>query len=152
MVNRNAFETAMGGVVLLGAAVFMLFVYTSTRSPAMSGGYNVVARFTRVDGLRDGSDVRVGGIKVGTVTSQRLDPRTRIPEVGMTIDTALQIPTDTMATIASTGLLGENYVDLELGNDEEQIKADGVIARTEAAINIFSIISKYLSCASRNPT
>lgn len=151
-MNRNAFETAMGAVVLVVAALFLLFVYTATKSPAMGEGYNVIARFTRVDGLRDGSDVRVGGIKVGTVISQRLDPRTRLAEVRMTIDTALQIPVDTIASVASTGLLGENYIALELGNEEEQIKADGVIARTEPAINIFSIINKYLSCAPRNST
>src|ERR1700730_10276158 len=106
--------------------------------------YDVSARFDRVDGLRTGGDVRISGIKVGTVTSQSLDQQTFLAVVHLTIDPSIKLPVDTIATITSTGLLGENYLALVPGNDEEFIKPGGAIDHTEPPINIFSLINKFV--------
>ena len=74
-MSRNAVETVMGAVVLVVAALFLFFAYTRTQTHTVTG-YEVSARFDRVDGLRTGGDVRISGIKVGTVTSQSLDAQT----------------------------------------------------------------------------
>ncbi|HEX7966939.1 MAG TPA: outer membrane lipid asymmetry maintenance protein MlaD [Stellaceae bacterium] len=144
-MSRNAIETIMGAVVLVVAAVFLFFAYSSTGPKPTSGGYDLSARFSRVDGLRDGGDVRISGIKVGTVVSQNLDPQTYLAVVHINIDQSIKLPVDTIATITSTGLLGENYLALEPGGDEEFIKPGGTIAQTVPAINIFSMINSYLS-------
>src|SRR6202047_2462590 len=74
-MTGNVIETVMGAVVLVVAAVFLFFAYTTSQVRAVSG-YEVSANFLRVEGLRDGGDVRVSGIRVGTIVSQRLDPKT----------------------------------------------------------------------------
>jgi phospholipid/cholesterol/gamma-HCH transport system substrate-binding protein len=142
-MNHNAVETVMGAVVLVVAAVFLFFAYSTSRPPSLSG-YDVSAKFDRVDGLRDGGDVRISGIKVGTIVSQNLDPQTYLAIVHMNIDTSIKLPVDTIATITATGLLGDNYLALVPGGDEEYIKPGGQITHTEAAINLFSLINKYL--------
>ena len=68
MMKRNAVETIMGAVVLVVAALFLFFAYTTSEVRAVSG-YELTARFDRVGGLREGADVRISGIKVGTVTT-----------------------------------------------------------------------------------
>ncbi len=73
--NRNLVETVMGGVVLLVAASFVMFAYKSGSVKSISG-YNVTAKFDRADGVSTGSDVRVSGIKVGSVIEQDIDPDT----------------------------------------------------------------------------
>jgi len=104
----------------------------------------VSAKFERVDGIREGGDVRMSGIKVGTIVSEALDPKTFMAIIKMSIDPSIKLPVDTIATITSTGLLGENYLALVPGNDEEFIKPGGAIDHTEAPINIFSLINKFV--------
>ncbi|HEV2300930.1 MAG TPA: MlaD family protein [Stellaceae bacterium] len=74
-MSGNVIETVMGAVVLAVAAFFLFFAYSTSQVSAVSG-YEVWARFSAVDGIRDGSDVRIAGVKVGTVTSESLDPKT----------------------------------------------------------------------------
>ena len=142
-MNHNAVETVMGAVVLVVAAVFLFFAYSTSRPPSLSG-YDVTAKFDRVDGLRDGGDVRISGIKVGTIVSQTLDPQTYLAVVHMTIDNSIKLPVDTIATITASGLLGDNYLALVPGGDEDYIKPNGQITHTEAAINLFGLINKYI--------
>jgi phospholipid/cholesterol/gamma-HCH transport system substrate-binding protein len=142
-MNHNAVETVMGAVVLVVAAVFLFFAYSTSRPPSLSG-YDVTAKFDRVDGLRDGGDVRISGIKVGTIVSQTLDSETYLAVVHMTIDNSIKLPVDTIATITASGLLGDNYLALVPGGDEDYIKPNGQITHTEAAINLFGLINKYI--------
>jgi phospholipid/cholesterol/gamma-HCH transport system substrate-binding protein len=142
-VNRNPVETIMGAVVIVVAAVFLFFAYTTTQGHAI-GGYEVTAKFTRVDGLRDGGDVRVSGVKVGSVISQSLDPKTFLAVVTLGIDPAIKLPTDTVAHITSSGLLGDQYVSLDPGNEDTLIKAGGEIEHTEPAMNLESLIGSYI--------
>ena len=149
-MSHNAVETVMGAVVLVVAAVFLFFAYSTSRPPSLSG-YDVSAKFDRVDGLRDGGDVRISGIKVGTIVSQTLDPQTYLAIVHMNIDSSIKLPVDTIATITATGLLGDNYLALVPGGDEDFIKPGGQITHTEAAINIFGLINKYLGSGGGSP-
>lgn len=142
-MSHNAVETVMGAVVLVVAAVFLFFAYSTSRPPSLSG-YDVSAKFDRVDGLREGGDVRISGIKVGTIVSQTLDPQTYLAIVHLNVDASIKLPVDTIATITASGLLGDNYLALVPGGDEEYIKPGGQITHTEAAVNIFSLISKYI--------
>lgn len=142
-MKRNAVETVMGAVVLVVAALFLFFAYTTSQVGAVSG-YEVTARFTRVSGLRDGGDVRVSGIKVGSVISQTLDPKTYLAVVRMSINPAVKLPVDTVAEIASNGLLGDDYISLEPGNEETMIKPGGEIEHTQPAMNLESLIGQYI--------
>ena len=142
-MNRNAVETVMGAVVLVVAALFLFFAYTTSQVRAVSG-YEVTARFDRVEGLRDGGDVRISGIKVGTIISQTLDPKSYLAVVKMSIDPDIKLPTDTVATIASNGLLGDKYLSLVPGADDAVIKPGGTISHTQPPISLESMIGQFI--------
>jgi phospholipid/cholesterol/gamma-HCH transport system substrate-binding protein len=129
MGGRNVIETVMGAVVLAVAGLFIHFAYTTAQVRAPTG-YSISAAFFKVGGLSDGSDVRISGIKVGTVASRNLDPTTFDAVVNLTIADGIRLPTDTVASIASEGLLGGKYVRLEPGKASTVIEPGGRITET----------------------
>ena len=128
-MKHNIVETVIGAVVLAVAAVFVVFAYTSSGVRAVSG-YEVVARFERVDGVAVGSDVRIGGIKVGSIARMELDPKTYLAVVRLSIEPSVKLPADTVASISSTGLLGDKFLQLVPGGDEKMLPPGGVIQYT----------------------
>ncbi|MCP5374306.1 MAG: outer membrane lipid asymmetry maintenance protein MlaD [Hyphomicrobiales bacterium] len=128
-MGRSLIETVMGAVVLLVAALFVFFAYNTAQVSAVQG-YEVSAKFYKIGGLSKGSDVRINGIKVGTVTDRRLDAKTFDAVVTMSISPEIKLPTDTVAVVESEGLLGGKYVRLDPGTAEERIAAGGQIAKT----------------------
>ncbi len=133
----------MGAVVLVAAAFFLYFAYSTSQFRAVEG-YEVSARFDRIDGIRPGSDVRIGGIKVGTVLSTSLDPKTYLASVTMSIDPAYKLPQDTVAEVLSAGLLGNEYMALVPGGSRKMIPPGGRILYTQAPVNLQSLIGKYM--------
>jgi len=121
-MNRNVVETVMGAVVLMVAGMFVYFAYTQAEIKAVVG-YEIKAAFYKIGGLSKGSDVRISGIKVGTVTNHALDSKTYDALVSMSIKSELKLPKDTVATIASGGLLGGKYVRLEPGKEKTYLEA-----------------------------
>jgi len=142
-LNHNAVETVMGAVVLVVAALFLFFAYSTSQVSAVTG-YTLTARFSRIEGLRDGGDVRISGIKVGSVISQTLDPKTFVAIVKMTIDPSIKLPVDTVATISSNGLFGDKYLSLEPGNEDQTIAAGGQIDHTQSPMSLESLIGQYI--------
>ena len=129
-MGRNAIETVLGAVVLVVAGVFLFFAINVAQVKAVSG-YELKAHFLKIGGLSKGSDVRVNGIKVGTVTDRELDPQTFDAVVVMSIQPDVKLPKDTVATIGSEGILGGLYVRLKPGQDKETLAPGGKLARTE---------------------
>lgn len=129
-MSRNAIESVMGAVVLLVAGGFVFFAYDMAQVKAVEG-YEVTALFYKIGGLNEGSDVRISGIKVGTVIDHELDPESYDARVRMTITREVKLPVDTVASIASEGLLGGKYVRLEPGTDKSFIKDGGTITKTK---------------------
>ena len=128
-MQRNLIETVMGAVVLLVAGVFVYFAYVTAEIRA-APGYSLTAKFYKIGGLTRGSDVQVSGIKVGTVSEVRLDEATFDAVVVMTIDPRVSLPTNTVASIDSIGLLGGKFVRLEPGDATDRLAAGGEIAET----------------------
>jgi len=147
-MSRNAVETVMGAVVLVVAAVFLFFAYTTTQVQAVSG-YRVTARFDHVDGVRDGTDVRISGIKVGSVLAQRLDPKTFIAILSLNIDPTIKLPKDTVVSITSSGLLGDKYLSIDPGNDDEIIPPGGEITHTQSAMSLENLIGQVIFSANK---
>jgi phospholipid/cholesterol/gamma-HCH transport system substrate-binding protein len=142
-MTRNAVETVMGAVVLVVAALFLFFAYTTSEGHAVSG-YELTARFDRVGSLRDGADVRISGIKVGTVLGQTLDPKTFEAVVRLSVEPDIRLPVDTVAAVASSGLLGSDFLSLTPGNEDETIKPGGTIAHTQPPMDLQSLIGQYI--------
>lgn len=150
-MGRSLVETVMGAVVLLIAGFFLVFAYNSSDLRPVKG-YAVQARFNAVDGLEDGSDVRMGGVKIGSVTDARIDPEDYRAIVTMTIVSELQLPADTSASISSDGLLGGKYVELKPGIAKDTIAVDGEIIKTEDVVDIEALLSKAIFLLSEEVT
>ena len=130
MIARNLVETVLGAVVLCVAGLFVYFFHQTAQIRAIEG-YTVTAAFAKIGGLAKGSDVRISGIKVGTVTEQRLDPKTFDAIVTLSIARDVRLPADTVASVDSEGILGGKYVRLEPGRAPDMIAAGGTIQRTK---------------------
>jgi phospholipid/cholesterol/gamma-HCH transport system substrate-binding protein len=88
--------------------------------------------------------VRISGIKVGTIQSQTLDPKTYLAVVRMSIDPSIKLPVDTVATIASASLLGDKYLALDPGNEDQTIPPGGTIDHTQPPMSLESLIGQYI--------
>jgi phospholipid/cholesterol/gamma-HCH transport system substrate-binding protein len=142
-MTRNLLETLLGAIVLIVAIGFLAFAYSSSQIDG-SDGYQLVARFDRVDGLDPGSDVRISGIRVGQVTQQTLDPQTFRAEVRFTVQNGIELPLDTSAAIVSDGLLGGKHVQLQPGGDIDMLQPGDEITLTQSAINLESLIGQAI--------
>jgi phospholipid/cholesterol/gamma-HCH transport system substrate-binding protein len=142
-MNRNIIETIMGAVVLLVAVFFLAFAYSSSSTGAVDG-YEVTAKFGRVDGLVNGSDVRLSGIKVGSIVEQHLDLQTFQAVLRISIRDDIKLPVDTAARILSDGLLGGNYLSLEPGGADEVIEPNGEISVTQDPVNIADLLGRFV--------
>ena len=128
-MGRNAIETVLGAAVLLVAGLFSYYAYNTAQIKDITG-YEVSARFFKVGGLAKGSDVRISGIKVGTVTGRHLDPVSYDAVITMSISPDVTLPIDTEASIASSGMLGDKYLMLVPGQETARLKAGDAIAKT----------------------
>jgi len=142
-MSRNVIETVMGAVVLLVAALFLVFAYSSSNLRP-GGGYEVIARFNTVEGVGAGTDVRMSGIKVGSVVDERLDPETYLAELRLNVDESVRLPVDTVAKIQSDGLLGGSYVALEPGAEEEMLPDGGEIRFTQDPVNLTDLLGRFV--------
>lgn len=142
-MSNNLVETLMGAVVLIVAAFFLTFAYSSTNVRPIHG-YELTAKFDRVDGLNPGSDVKISGIKVGTVVSEKLDPSTYLAIVTISLQSDVKLPLDTVAQVSSEGLLGGNFLALVPGSDEKNIQPGGEIKYTQAPVNLMQLLGKFI--------
>ena len=142
-MGRNIVETIVGVLVLLVAGVFVFYAFAKS-DRAGASGYEVVARFGRIDGLKRGADVTLSGVKVGTVTSVALDPKTYQAIVRLSVAPNVNLPADTNAKIVSESLLGGTVVALEPGSDDKRIRADGEIQNTQDSIPLTELIAKFM--------
>jgi phospholipid/cholesterol/gamma-HCH transport system substrate-binding protein len=142
-MTGNVIETVMGGVVLVVAALFLFFAYSTSQVRAVQG-YEVTAQFERVGTLRDGGDVRIAGVKIGSIVSEILDPKTFLADVRMSIDPAYKLPEDTVAEIVSNGLLGDQYMSLVPGGSEQTIPPGGRIKFTQAPVSLENLIGQMI--------
>lgn len=147
MAQRNLTETLAGAVVLVVALGFLGYAVVNT-GRASVGGYTLHARFDRIDGLNVGSDVRIAGVKVGSVTDERVDPGSFQAEIVFTVADSMHLPTDSSAAITSDGLLGGKYVNLVPGGDEKNIPPGGTVTITQSSINLEELVGKYIFSSS----
>ena len=142
-MGRNIVETIVGALVLLVAGVFVFYAFAKS-DRAGPGGYEILARFDRIDGLKRGADVTVSGVKIGSVTGFDLDRKTYQAVVRMMVSSSVGLPVDTNAKIVSESLLGGMVVVLEPGGDSKMIQAGGEIDKTQGAVPLSELIAKFM--------
>jgi phospholipid/cholesterol/gamma-HCH transport system substrate-binding protein len=145
MKGRSFAEIAAGALVLAVAAVFIVFAVTNSGRGSISGaGLTLRAKFDSIAGLAPGADVRIAGVKVGSVVDQRIDPQTFLAVLTMQIDGNLRIPSDSSAEIASEGLLGGRFVAIVPGGADRILGPGGEITITQSAVSLESLLGRFI--------
>ncbi len=149
-MKNNLVETAVGALVIAIAAGFFLYVYNTTDVGRGSGGYQITAEFENIEGISIGSDIRMAGIKIGSVVNQKLDPENFQAIVTMSVASFLKLPEDTTAKITSEGLLGSKFIALDIGGSEVLLKDGDSLSNTQSAIDIWSLINEFMFSDKKN--
>ena len=143
MPQRNAAELAAGAVVLVVALGFLGYAVANSGRVSVDG-YPLHAKFNAIDGLTAGADVRIAGVRVGSVTGMHLDAQTYQAVVDFTVADDVKLPRDSSAAVNSDGLLGGKYLGLQPGGDAQMLPPGGQIAITQSAVNIEQLLGKFV--------
>jgi phospholipid/cholesterol/gamma-HCH transport system substrate-binding protein len=143
-MKDTAVETLIGAAVIAIAATFFLFAYQISGKANASGGYRLMAEFDNAEGINVGTDVRMAGVKVGTVVGQSLNHENFQATIAMMIEPGLQLTDDATAKVTAEGLLGSKFISLEQGGSEAKLADGGVISNTQGAVDIWSLISQAM--------
>ncbi|PZP46748.1 MAG: outer membrane lipid asymmetry maintenance protein MlaD [Azospirillum brasilense] len=144
MKGRSLAEIAAGAIVLVVAVVFLAYAATNSGRSTTSTGMTLHARFDRIDGLAPGSDVRIAGVRVGSVTQERIDPQTFLAVVTMQVDSGLKLPDDTSAEITSESLLGGKYIALVPGGSDKDLRDGSEISITQSSVSLEALLGKFI--------
>lgn len=137
-------EIAVGVFVLIGLiCVAWLSIKLGRMELFTDDGYALSARFNSVSGLRVGADVELAGVPVGRVAAIALDPARAQAVVTLQLRKDVRLSSDTIASVKTSGLIGDKYISLALGGSEKIIQPGGDIEETESAVDIESLIGKY---------
>ncbi|MEI8295384.1 MAG: outer membrane lipid asymmetry maintenance protein MlaD [Alphaproteobacteria bacterium] len=142
-MRNNLLEALMGAIVLTIAAIFLGFAYTSSKTNT-AGGYHLHASFNRIDGLNVGGDVKLSGVKVGTITKIDIDPQNYQAMATFSVRSDLLIPNDSSAEITSESLLGGKYLALVPGGSEAYLQDGQSVENTQSSLSFEGLISKFL--------
>lgn len=142
-MNKRPVETIMGIVVLVVATLFMLFAYRVSDLQVVKG-YEINARFMKVGGLNTGADVRINGIKIGTVLSQKINPEDYMVDVKMSILSNVLLPEDSVISVAGDGLMGDKFIKIEPGKSKEKMKPGSIVANTKDAKSLEDMVGEII--------
>ena len=142
-MQNNTFETLIGALVVAVAAGFLFFAYSSTHSGSING-YDVKASFNSADGIATGADVRLHGIKIGTVSSIDLDPKTYDAVVHLSIRDDVQVPDDSSVKVISSLLGGNSYLSIQPGGSTKMLVAGSTITNTQGSIDLMGLIGRVI--------
>ncbi|MEX0338291.1 MAG: outer membrane lipid asymmetry maintenance protein MlaD [Arenibacterium sp.] len=143
---ENKTEIAVGALVLAAAVGFA--IYAGQVAGLSSGGgenYPLTASFRSLEGVSVGTDVRLAGVKVGTVTDVALNSETYRADTVVTLSEDVLIPDDSAIVISSEGLLGGNFVEIVPGGSPFYFEPGDEIADTQGAISLISLLLKFVS-------
>ncbi len=141
--GRAAIEF-IAGLLVLVALVGLLVLALLGSGRKSDDGYRLLARFAHIDGLSVGSDVRLAGVTVGRVMSERVDPASYQAEVAFTVRDGIRLPTDSSAVVTSDSLLGGKYLALEPGGADQVLKPGARVAITQGSISLEQLLSKFI--------
>ena len=144
-MSNSKIETAVGGIVLLAAIGFILYVANATNSVGGNSGLTLKASFRSADGITAGTDVRMAGVKIGTVTDMRLDPESFRAEIIFSLRENLEIPDDSGVAVSQDGLLGGSFVEIIPGGSEFKLQDGEEFLDTQGSVSLVSLLLKFVS-------
>jgi phospholipid/cholesterol/gamma-HCH transport system substrate-binding protein len=141
---ESRLEILAGAAVLVVAVGFAIFAGRDAGLSSQAGTYGLKASFRSVEGVAVGADVKLAGVKVGTITSLVLNPQTFMADAMVAIDASIQLPTDSAILISSAGLLGGNYVEIVPGGLPDVLAPGDEIEDTQGAISLVTLLMKFV--------
>ena len=141
---ENPIEILAGAVVLAAAVAFVTYAGHGAGLGAQTTTYPLHAAFRSVEGITPGTDVKLAGVKVGTIAALTLNPKTSMADAEIQIDKAILLPTDSAILISSEGLLGGNYVELVPGGAVDNLAPGDEIEDTQGAVSLVSLLMKFV--------
>lgn len=145
LFKENAGEALIGLLVVLLAGWFVWFAWMQTGGGEKSGSIHVTALFPNASGVNVGTDVRVAGLKIGSVTGQKLDPESYQVAITLAIDPKVKIPADSSAAITSEGLLGSTFIALLPGGETVPLKDGDTISDTQGAMDLMGMVGQFIN-------
>ena len=139
----NLAETLIGAAVLVAAGGFIAYAAQTTGLRGGGDSYVLEASFRSASGIGTGTDVRMSGVKIGTVADMRLDPQSYQAVTVLALDREIAIPEDSDAKIAADGLLGGNYVSITPGASEFMIEDGGEILNTQGSVSLLDLLISF---------
>lgn len=143
-MKHNFFETIIGFLILLITVSFVFFAKDKANIKNKGDVYSIIARFDKIDGINPGSDIRVAGVKIGSVLSYDLDLETYEAVAILNINQQIKLPSDSIASVVSSGLLGKKYISIEPGAEDLYLNDKDEILYTQSSLNIESLIGKFM--------
>ena len=144
-MNKNMIETLTGAMVLGIAAWFLIFFMQHNTSVSVANDhYTLIAKFEQADGIAVGTPVRIGGVKVGVVVSESLDPKTYSAIIKFSLEKKVKIPSDSTAKISSEGLIGGKYLSIVPGAEDTMLAENEELKFTQSSVNLETLIGKMV--------
>lgn len=143
MSQNSIAETAIGAIVIAAAAGFVFYASGVSGRQAAGDSVPLTARFRSVEGVAIGTDVRLAGIRVGSVTALDLDPQSYMARATLSVERAVPIPDDSDVKIASEGLLGGSFLEITPGASEFMIEPGGEILNTQSSVSLLNLLMKF---------
>ena len=145
-MSENTTEVIVGGAVLAAALGFLVYAGQLTGfSGSSAGAIHFTASFRSIEGVTVGTDVRLAGVKVGTVTELVLNSQTFRADARFTVASGVELPEDTAAIVSSEGLLGGSFVELLPGGSLENLEPGSEIEDTQSAVSLIELLLRFAS-------
>ena len=145
MISRNIAEALVGAIVLGIAIIFAAFLWKFSDVGFGANQYIVNAKFRSAEGITVGTDVRLAGVKIGSVSNLSLDPKTFNAIARLSLNPEYQMPEDSSAIISSEGLLGGNFVEILPGGSYEIMEDGSEFGETQGAVSFISLLMKFVT-------
>ncbi|HKY19568.1 MAG TPA: outer membrane lipid asymmetry maintenance protein MlaD [Rhizomicrobium sp.] len=146
MQQNNIAETLIGAAVVAVAVGFLVFTYNRTGAGGLSG-YEIKAKLPKADGLSVGTDVRLAGIKIGTVSDLTLDPKTYLVTVHMNVRDDIKLPVDSSVLVTQAGFLGSQYLSITPGGDDKMMTAGAYFDNAQGSIDVMNLVGRFATGA-----
>jgi phospholipid/cholesterol/gamma-HCH transport system substrate-binding protein len=145
-MQRSRHDIWVGLFVLLGAAAIVFLALKSANLLTLSfeSSYTISARFDNIGGLKPGAAVKSAGVKVGTVSRIDLDGQSYRANVVLALSKQYQFPKDSSFKVLTSGLLGEQYIGIDAGFEDDNLAPNAVVTRTQSAVVLENLISQFL--------
>ncbi len=143
VMGKQWAEVLTGTAVLVLAVAFVAFGLTRS-GVAQSGGYDLIASFRSAEGISVGTDVRLAGVKVGSVTGLDLNADTFRADATISVQDQLVLPDDSAILVASEGLLGGNFVEIIPGGSPFNLEAGDAFTDTQGAVSLINLLLKFV--------